>query len=146
MPSISKITLNGIKYDLNPIVIHESPFRVFDGFSITGKEGNNIVIKQGRICIWQFNFATPSSYPSPPSEYGMYNVLGLSNGESEGFPIYSKDVKVVAQRIHGFKTDGSKTVDMLVTFSEGNLLAWMNNDPNLLNCEFWGSIFFYDKR
>ena len=52
MPSISKITLNGIKYDLNPIVIHESPFRVFDGFSITGKEGNNIVIKQGRICIW----------------------------------------------------------------------------------------------
>ena len=76
----------------------------------------------------------------------MYNVLGLSNGESEGFPIYSKDVKVVAQRIHGFKTDGSKTVDMLVTFSEGNLLAWMNNDPNLLNCEFWGLIFFYDKR
>lgn len=146
MGSISNISINGIKYDLNPIVIHESPFRVFDGFSITGKEGSNLVIKHGRICIWHFTFITPSSYPSPPSEYGIYNVLGLSNGESEGFPIYSKDVKVAAQRINGFKTDGSKTVNMLVTFSEGNLLAWMNNDPNLLNCEFWGSLFFYDNR
>lgn len=144
MPSISKITLNSIKYDLNPIIIHNNSFKAFDGFTI--KEGSNIVIKQGHICIWQFGFFTPSSYPSPPSVYGMYNILGISNGENEGFPVASNDYVTSAQRIHGLKNSDYSPVTMLVTYNQGNLMAWMNNDPNLLNCEFWGSIFFYDKR
>ena len=146
MESITNISINGVKYDLNPIIIGKG-FRVFSGFSISGKEDRNVIIKTGRVCTWHFNFTTPSSYPSQPNEYGMYNAVGISNGIDIGIPFTDGDYLVTVTKIFGFKLpDGVTPVSILITYNQGNLLVWMNNDPNLLNCEFYGSLTFYDLR